>query len=115
MQWTIAVANTATLEAEPDMIAAVLRACRRSYRYAAANPDEWADFGARQFGLTPDIMIAAIAREIGDLHFDCQIDMPGLQAAIALQQGLGAVTDALDIGSIVDTRFQDSATSATPS
>jgi NitT/TauT family transport system substrate-binding protein len=110
MQWTIAVCNNDILAAEPEMVAAVLRACRRSYHYAAANPDEWADFGARQFGLSRDIMTAAIAREMDALHFDCQIDIPGLQAAIELQRSLGAVTDALELDQIIDSRFQDATT-----
>ena len=53
MQWTVAVANEGTLAAEPAMVQAVLRACRRSYGYAASNRDEWADFGARHFGIAP--------------------------------------------------------------
>ena len=44
MQWTIAVANDEALEHDRDLIAAVLSGCRRSYRYAADNRAEWADF-----------------------------------------------------------------------
>jgi NitT/TauT family transport system substrate-binding protein len=105
MQWTVAVANTDALAAEPTMVQAVLRACRRSYHYAARNREEWADFGARHFGIAPEIMTACIAREIDDLHFDCEIDLPGLEAAIALQHGLGALPRPLEIGEIVDLRF----------
>jgi ABC-type nitrate/sulfonate/bicarbonate transport system substrate-binding protein len=105
MQWTVAVANEGTLAAEPAMVKAVLRACRRSYRYAASNRDEWADFGARHFGIAREVMTACIAREFDDLHFDCEIDLPGLEAAIALQHGLGALPRPLEIGEIVDLRF----------
>jgi ABC-type nitrate/sulfonate/bicarbonate transport system substrate-binding protein len=94
------------------MVQAVLRACRRSYHYAARNREEWADFGARHFGIAPEIMTACIAREIDDLHFDCEIDLPGLEAVIALQHGLGALPRPLEIGEIVDLRFLQSQASA---
>ncbi len=106
IQWTVAVANTQVLADDRPMIEAVLRACRRSYRYAVSHQDEWADFGARHFGIAPEIMTACIAREFDDLHLDCEIDRPGLEAAIALQHGLGALPRPLEIGEIVDLRFQ---------
>ena len=40
MQWTIAVANNDVLSKEPNLVAAVLRGCRRSYHYAAENREE---------------------------------------------------------------------------
>ena len=49
MQWTIAVANNDILAKDPDLIAAVMRGCRRSYRHAAENREEWVDFGAVYF------------------------------------------------------------------
>jgi ABC-type nitrate/sulfonate/bicarbonate transport system substrate-binding protein len=106
MQWCIAVANTRTLEGDPGLVEAVLRGCRRSYRYAADHQDEWAAFGAAYFGMSRQAMSACIAREIGDLHFDCQIDIEGLEAAITLQQGLGSIDRRLAIGAIADLRFQ---------
>ena len=106
MQWTIAVANDRALAADPESIHAVLRGCRRSYRYAAANVDEWIVFGARQFGIPAEIMAAAIARELPDLHLDCEINLDGLQAAMRLQHGLGALRRPLDVADIVDLRFQ---------
>ena len=77
MQWTIVVANNDALAQEGDVIAAVLRGCRRSYRYAAEHRDEWADFGARYFGISHATMVRSIEREFDDLHFDCEIDMQG--------------------------------------
>jgi ABC-type nitrate/sulfonate/bicarbonate transport system substrate-binding protein len=106
MQWTIAVAHDETIAKEPELIAAVLRGCRRSYRYAAANPDEWADFGARHFRIAREVMARSIERELPDLHFDCEIDLEGLDAAIALQRRLGSVPGPLRREDIVDLRFQ---------
>jgi ABC-type nitrate/sulfonate/bicarbonate transport system substrate-binding protein len=105
MQWTIAVANDAILADEADLVVAILRGCRRSYRYAAENRDEWADFGAHYFNISRDTMIRSIEREFGDLHFDCAIDIEGLEAAVALQRELGAVTTPLALNDIVDDRF----------
>jgi NitT/TauT family transport system substrate-binding protein len=105
MQWTVAVANNDVLKRNPDMVASVLRGCARSYRYAADNRDEWADFGARYFGIARQTMTKSIEREFDDLHFDCAIDLEGLEAATALQRTLGAVTTPLSIPNIIDPRF----------
>jgi NitT/TauT family transport system substrate-binding protein len=105
MQWSIAVANCEMLEREPDLVGAVLRGCRRSYRHAAQNRDEWADFGAHYYGIAPATMMKSIDRELGDLHFDCEIDYEGLEAAIALQQKLGAVRRPIRMTDIIDARF----------
>lgn len=105
MQWTIAVANNEMLAKEPNLVAAVLRGCRRSYHYAAENRDEWADFGAYHFKISRATMMKSIDREFGDLHFDCAIDFEGLEAAVALQRKLGAVTAPLSFVDIIDARF----------
>ncbi len=105
MQWTIAVANDDVLTDEPNLVAAVLRGCRRSYRYAAENRDEWADFGAHHFDISRETMMKSIDREFSDLHFDCAIDFEGLEAAVALQRKLGAVTAPLSLTDIIDARF----------
>jgi ABC-type nitrate/sulfonate/bicarbonate transport system substrate-binding protein len=105
MQWTITVANNDALAREPDLIRAVLCGCRRSYRYAADNRDEWADFGARYFRISRDTMMRSIEREFDDLHFDCEIDADGMAAAIALQRQLGSVTAPLRLSDVVDARF----------
>jgi len=106
MQWSIVVANREALENEPEVLDAVLRGCRRSYRYAAENRDEWAAFGARHFDIPREVMARSIAREFEDLHFDCQIDLPGLAVAITLQRKLGAIAGDLAIDEITDLRFQ---------
>jgi ABC-type nitrate/sulfonate/bicarbonate transport system substrate-binding protein len=105
MQWTIMVANDDLLLHEPELIRGVLSACRRSYRYAAEHRAEWANFGARRFRIAPSTMTRSIERELPDLHFDCEIDMEGLAAAIALQQRLGSVPASLQLSDIVDPRF----------
>jgi NitT/TauT family transport system substrate-binding protein len=105
MQWTIAVANDDLLEKEPNLVHAMLRGCKRSYRYAANNRDEWAAFGARHFRITQETMAKSIERELHDLHFDCEIDAEGLDGAIALQQKLGAVTRPIRLADIIDSRF----------
>ncbi len=106
LQWCVVVANDCVLDQEPALVEAALRACRRSYRYAAANPDEWASFGARYFGIDRVVMQRAIARELNSLHFDCEIDVEGLRAAIALQQKLGAFDRRLGLRDVADFRFQ---------
>ena len=108
IQWSIAVANTGTLTEQPEVIAAVLRGCRRSYRYVAVHQDEWAAFGAQYFCIPRRIMTSSIAREIDGLHFDCEVDAEGLEAAIALQQKLGALPNRLRLADIIDFRFQGS-------
>ena len=66
---------------------------------------EWIDFGARYFRIAPSIMARSIERELPDLHFDCEVDMEGLAAAIALQQRLGGVPASLRLNDMVDPRF----------
>ncbi len=104
MQWTIVVANDDALARERDLIEAVLDGCRRSYRYAAHNRAEWAEFGARYFGISRDTMMKSIDREFDDLHFDCEIDRDGMEAAIALQRRLGSVSGHLQLTDILDSR-----------
>jgi NitT/TauT family transport system substrate-binding protein len=105
MQWSVAVANNDVLAQQPGLVAAVLDGCRRSYRHAADNRDEWASFGARHFGITHETMTRSINRELNDLHFDCEIDVEGMEAAMALQQKLGAFKKPMRLEDIVDTRF----------
>jgi NitT/TauT family transport system substrate-binding protein len=109
MQWSIVVANREALECEPEVLGAVLRGCRRSYRYAAENRDEWAAFGARYFDIPREVMANSITREFDDLHFDGQIDLPGLGVAIALQRRLGAITGDLAVEAITEMRFHGEA------
>ena len=52
-QWIIHVARPDFIEREPEVVRAVLRACRRSAHYAAEHVDEWVEFGTRQYGVAP--------------------------------------------------------------
>jgi ABC-type nitrate/sulfonate/bicarbonate transport system substrate-binding protein len=104
MQWTIMVANSDLLQCEPDLVRGVLSGARRSYRYAAEHRAEWADFGARYFGIPRSTMMKSIDRELPDLHFDCEIDIEGLAAAVTLQQRLGSVRSSLRLTDIIDPR-----------
>ena len=106
LQWCVCVANNTVMEEEPELVGAVLRGCRRSYQYAAENPDEWAEFGARYFGIESGVMQRAIMREKKSLHFDCEIDVEGLKSAIGLQQKLGAFSRPLALKDVGDFRFQ---------
>lgn len=105
MQWTVTVANNDTLAGEPALVKAVLRGCVESYRYAAVNPDELADFGAAYFGIARETMARSIAREAADLHTEGQVDLAGLQQAIDLQRRLGAFDTPLSAPDLVDDRF----------
>ena len=78
-------------------------------RYAAEHRDEWAAFGARYFRIPRSTMMKSIERELPDLHFDCEVDMEGLAAAIALQQRLGSVPASLRLSDMLDQRFTMSA------
>jgi NitT/TauT family transport system substrate-binding protein len=102
MQWTIVVANGDALQRERSLIQAVLCGCRQSYRYAAENRAEWADFGAQYFRISRDTMMKSIDREFGDLHFDGKIDRQGLEAALALQRKLAGATSRLQLADILD-------------
>ena len=105
MQWNVIVASPDTLASEPALIEAVLRGCRRSYRYAAANPDEWIAFGAEYFGIERAIMARSIEREGSGLHVDGEIDMHGLQLAADLQLRLGALKHPMRAEEFVDSRY----------
>jgi ABC-type nitrate/sulfonate/bicarbonate transport system substrate-binding protein len=105
MQWSVVVAGYRTIEQDPELVRAVLRACSASYRYAAAHPDEWIAFGAEYFGIDPATMSKSIAREMNGLHFDGEVDMPGLEQAIQLQKRLGAIAQPMPAEDIVDLRF----------
>lgn len=105
MQWGVVVASPDALAADGELISAVLRGCRRSYRYAADNRDEWIDFGAKYFGIARETMAKSIEREASGLHFECEVDMCGLQQAIDLQRRLGAIKQPMRAEDIVDLRF----------
>ena len=105
MQWSVVAAGPDTLINEAELVRAVLRGCRKSYRYAADHPDEWIAFGADYFGIARDTMKNSIAREVAGLHYDGEIQMRSLQQAIDLQARLGAISQPMSAEDIVDLSF----------
>jgi ABC-type nitrate/sulfonate/bicarbonate transport system substrate-binding protein len=105
MQWMVIVANCDVIERDPELVCAVLRACRRSYHHAAENPDEFAKFCARFFGSSVPAVRRAVDRERQDMHYDCEVDLVGLDLAIDLQRRLGAFSSGLRATDIVDLSY----------
>jgi ABC-type nitrate/sulfonate/bicarbonate transport system substrate-binding protein len=104
MQWSVTVANCDVIDREPALVAAVLRACKRSYQYSAEHEDEFAEFGAGHYGIDVATMRRSMDRERADLHHECMVDMAGLDLAIGLQRRLGAFTIPLRASDITDLR-----------
>jgi len=104
-QWIIHVAKPAFIEKNPDLLRAVLRACKRSAHYASSNVQEWAAFGSRHYGIDVDVMRRSIERELPHMHLDGQVDLDGLDHMIRLQQRLGAIDRPLTTQEICDLRF----------
>jgi ABC-type nitrate/sulfonate/bicarbonate transport system substrate-binding protein len=105
-QWVVRVARTDLIESDPDLVAAVMRGCRRSAHYAAQHVDEWVAFVARQFGASETAARRAVERELPHFHLDCQIDMSGLQVAIDMQHELGGIPGPMKPEDFTDLRFQ---------
>ncbi|MBX9823802.1 MAG: ABC transporter substrate-binding protein [Xanthobacteraceae bacterium] len=105
MQWSVTVANCGVIEREPELVRAVLRACKRSYQYSAENDDEFAEFGAEHYGIDKATMLRSMERERSDLHHECKVDMAGLDLAIDLQRRLGAFSVPMRAGDITDLRY----------
>lgn len=112
MQWMVTVANSKMIEEEPSLVAAVLRAARRSYRYAAEHREELAQFCADYYGVDAPTMLRALDRENENLHYDCEVDVAGLQLTIDLQRRLGAFASPMSASDIVDLRFAPTASVA---
>jgi ABC-type nitrate/sulfonate/bicarbonate transport system substrate-binding protein len=112
MQWSIVVANQRAIAEEPQLLRAVLRASQRSQRYCMDHPDEWADFGARWYGIDRQTMAKSIGRERPYLHCDCDVDPAHVQTAIELQRELGAVKAPLAAADIIVPGFTPAAYAA---
>ena len=104
MQWSVIVANNEFAAKHSDVVAAVLRVCRKSHRYAADHPDEFIRFGADYYGIDASTMQASLEREGPNLHNDCELDLAGLETAISLQRRLGAFSKELLVNEITDLR-----------
>jgi ABC-type nitrate/sulfonate/bicarbonate transport system substrate-binding protein len=106
LQWAIQVANDDFLRREPELVRTFLRVAQRASRHLASHLDEWIDFNARLFGLPRAVAEKSVARERPTLHFDGQLDRPGLQHAIALQHHLGAIKGLLPMERFVAEGFE---------
>lgn len=111
-QWIVRVARNDLVENDPDLVAAVLRGCRRSAHYAAEHVDEWVAFAARQYGTNERAARRAVERELPHFQLDCQIDMPGLQSAVDMQHQLKGIPRPMKAEEFVDARFQPDLASA---
>lgn len=105
-QWEVRVARNDLIESDPELVATVMRGCRRSAHYAARHVDEYGAFAARQFGISEQAARRSLARELPHFHLDCQIDMSGLQVAVDMQQELGGIDRPMRAEDFVDLRFQ---------
>lgn len=105
-QWEVRVARNDLIERDPDLVAAVLRGCRRSAHYAARNVDEYVEFAARQFDIDARAVQRALTREASHYHLDCHVDLPGLQVAVDMQHDLGGIDRPMRAEDFVDLRLQ---------
>ena len=106
MQWSVIVANNEFAAKHSDVVAAVLRVCRKSLsvRRLADHPDEFIRFGADYYGIDASTMQASLEREGPNFHNDCELDLAGLETAISLQRRLGAFSKELLVNEITDLR-----------
>lgn len=112
-QWVVMVARPDFIARESELVKTVLRVAARSSRYMSEHPDEWADFLVASHAISHEAAHRAVERELPHAARDCEIDMAGLDAAIALQRELGAFSSGLRSEEITDLRFLPSATTAT--
>lgn len=105
-QWIVRVANAAFIEQEPELVASVLRGCRRSAHYAASHSGEFTAFVAKLYGASEAAARRALARELPHYQLDCQLDMPGLQASLDLLHEYDSIDGPLRAEDFTDLRFQ---------
>ena len=68
---------------EPGLVATTLAAIRRCSRHATSHPSEWADFWSGYLGIDRADAVRAIERERPFRHPDGELDLVGLDEAIA--------------------------------
>tara|TARA_B100000676_G_scaffold290274_1_gene323616 strand:- start:1334 stop:2245 length:912 start_codon:yes stop_codon:yes gene_type:complete len=105
-QWEVRVARADLIERDPELVAAVMRGSRRAAHLAAKNPDDFAAFAARQFGISEAAVRRALNREASHYHLDGQIDLAGLQVAVDMQHELGGIDRPMQAAEFTDLRFQ---------
>jgi ABC-type nitrate/sulfonate/bicarbonate transport system substrate-binding protein len=106
LQWVIQVANDEFLAREPDLVRKILRITQKSSQHLLTHRDEWIDFVAAVHEVPRDVAGNSITRELPFLHFDGQLDFPGLERAVALQHQLGAIAKVLPIEHYVAADFK---------
>ena len=105
-QWIVRVARVDLIESDPELVATVLRGCRRSAHFAAQHVDEWVAFAARQYGASERAAQRAVERELPHFELDCRIDVPGLQRSVDMQYELGGIARPMKAEEFTDLRFQ---------
>lgn len=105
-QWVVQVARPDFARAEPSLLRTVLATARDAARHAVDHADEFIDFSARLFDLPRPVAERAMARQIGHLNVDGQIDLAGLGEMIKLQRLLGALHRSMTVAEITDLGFQ---------
>lgn len=114
IQWSIQIASEAFIAREPVLLRDVLEIVRRTAQYLRDNPDEWRAFVARLHGISEEVAARSIDLELPYLHFDGQIDGPGLERALDLQYRIGSTSRRLSVDEVVDLRYQPEPTVALP-
>lgn len=109
IQWIVRVANHDFARANRELIEAALRACVRSSEYASENVDEWIDFAAKHYEISPATARKAIERDLPHLHFAGELDMNGLQNVLDLQLRLKALSKPLRLDEVLNRDFLPSA------
>jgi NitT/TauT family transport system substrate-binding protein len=109
IQWSIQIAGEDFIAREPDLLRDVLALVREVGRYVLDHPDEWREFYKGLFKVDDTIARRAIGHEWRFFHFDGQIDIPGLERALALQHRVGATPRLLTLDEVLDLRFQPAA------
>lgn len=104
-QWIVRVANTDFIARQPELVAAVLRGCRKSAHLAATHTDEFVRFVADYYNAGEAAVQRAIARELPRYQLDCQVDMTGLQNAVDMMHDLGGIARPMAAEDLTDLRF----------
>jgi NitT/TauT family transport system substrate-binding protein len=100
-QWGIIFAHNRLLEENPDFVHRAMNAFRCSCRMIKENPEEAAAFGAQVFRLKKEIFQRAMLRGLENWELDAQLDMPGMENCLGIQQETGVIPANLDLLSMI--------------
>jgi NitT/TauT family transport system substrate-binding protein len=90
-QWGGIFAADSWIQANRDLLAALLAGYRQTVRLMAADPEACVLSGSRMFGVDQAVFRSALNRHLPNLEPDAQIDPEGLENCIRIQQELGAI------------------------